>query len=390
VQVSCFAGISGKKGFLRTRFLLALFSQKKFLAHICSACTFGTMATNDRGSEDGSPVSDAPKPERINFSPTAEENAVLEALIRDAERLGFPMTRMQAMRWLVKTGMKSYAQKKPLLVKTLKIPATPLRDLPSDRGSALLLLGVFVNEVNWLRKLLVMAVQALPDTPGNQTNNPEEEASFALTGLLATTLVGKVYEGWECMERPKFKATLDALSMPEELKGLKRRLSEQLSGKLFLRIRQQAFHYSEKVFDFSKFRDYFGDQDTHIHVTAAGYRGDILSHISALGRAYALCNLAHLVDGDSDAASEAKLDVLVAYKRVLDQVVQVTGLYSEFVADTLTTLMSHEFSGKITFKPFIVPDAPEVQAERVHFFLHPPNNLEPIHSELLPDVSNRG
>jgi len=61
---------------------------------------------------------------------------------------------------------------------------------------------------------------------------------------------------------------------------------------------------------------------------------------------------------------------------VLDEVVEVTGLYCEFVSDMLTTLMSHAFSGKITFKSFIVPDAPEAQAERVHFFLHPPSNLE--------------
>lgn len=198
-----------------------------------------------------------------------------------------------------------------------------------------------------------MAVQALPDSPENHADNPEEEANFALTGLLATTLVGKVYEGWECMGKAKFQATLDELSMPEEVKNLKKHLSERLSAKLFLRIRQQAFHYSEKVFDFSKFKGPFGDQDSHIHVTAAGYRGDILSRISALGRVY-------------------------------------VGLYCEFVSDMLTTLMSHEFSGKITFKPFIVPDAPEAQAERVHFFLHPPSNLEQIRSELFTPVSNRG
>jgi hypothetical protein len=210
-----------------------------------------------------------------------------------------------------------------------------------------------------------------------------------LTGLLATTLVGKVYEGWDCMGKAKFQATLDELSMPEQLKHLKKHLSERLSGKLFLRIRQQAFHYSEKAFDFSKFKGSFGDQDTQIHVTAAGYRGDILSRISALGRVYALCNLAHLVDGDSDVTGESKFDVLVAYRRVLDEVVEVTGLYCEFVSDVLTTLMNHAFAGKITFKPFIVRDAPEAQAERVHFFLHPPSDLQQIRSELPTPVPKR-
>ena len=54
--------------------------------------------------------------------------------------------------------------------------------------SALLLLGLFLNEANWLRKLLVKAVLGISETPDGQAN-------FALTALLATTLAGKIYEG---------------------------------------------------------------------------------------------------------------------------------------------------------------------------------------------------
>ena len=70
---------------------------------------------------------------------------------------------------------------------------------------------------------------------------------------------------------------LDGISMHEELKRRKTQLSGRLSWKLFRGIREQAFHYSEKVFNFSKFKHCLAGADTHIHVMAAGYCGDMLS-----------------------------------------------------------------------------------------------------------------
>jgi hypothetical protein len=350
-----------------------------FLENKCFYGTLGAVRTKLKGNAPVLPISPAKKPDRINFSPAPEEDEVIQALISDAGALGFPMTRMQALRWLVKAGMKSYTDKKameePLVVKKLKFPAAALQAMSVDRGTALLLLGLVVNETNWLYKLLVMAVQALPDSPDNHPHDPEEQANLALTGVLATTLVGKVYEGWVCMGTGKLRATLDELLMPDELKNRKAQLSERLSGKLFLRIRQQAFHYSEKDFNFSKFKDRFGDQDTHIYVTAAGYRGDMLSRVSAIARLDALSDLAHLLPADSDEAAARNVGRLVAYKRVLDEVVQVTGLYCNFVTDTLATLMKEAFTGKLSSDAFTITDAPAIQAEQVHFFLHPPRDL---------------
>jgi hypothetical protein len=51
---------------------------------------------------------------------------------------------------------------KPLRLKKLKLPLSTLWAMSDERRSALLLLGLFLNEANWLRKLRVKAVRALP------------------------------------------------------------------------------------------------------------------------------------------------------------------------------------------------------------------------------------
>ncbi len=69
-----------------------------------------------------------------------------------------------------------------------------LNAMPSERRSALLMLGLFLNEANWLRKLLVGAVLETSD-------DAEGRANFALASLMATTLVGKIFEGWDRIEK---------------------------------------------------------------------------------------------------------------------------------------------------------------------------------------------
>jgi hypothetical protein len=61
---------------------------------------------------------------------------------------------------------------KPLNLKKLKLPLSTLRAMPDERRSALLLLGLFLNEANWLRKLLVKAVKALPEQLVNRPLTP--------------------------------------------------------------------------------------------------------------------------------------------------------------------------------------------------------------------------
>jgi hypothetical protein len=82
---------------------------------------------------------------------------------------------------------------KPRLIQKMKLPAAVIRSMTADHRYALLMLGIFINEANWLRKLLVRAVLATAD------DEPEGQANFSLTTLLATTLAGKIHEGWNLM-----------------------------------------------------------------------------------------------------------------------------------------------------------------------------------------------
>ena len=88
----------------------------------------------------------------------------------------------------------------PFPLNKANIPVESFWNLSPERRSQILLLGLFLNETNWLMHLLVKAAQGIQDTLPNRLN-PEEEASEAVVALLATTLVSKVFEGWKCLIR---------------------------------------------------------------------------------------------------------------------------------------------------------------------------------------------
>jgi hypothetical protein len=144
---------------------------------------------------------------------------------------------------------------KPLNIEKLTLPVSAIHAMAADQRSALLLLGLFLNEVNWLRKLLARAVSATLD-------GPEGQANFALTVLLATTLVGKVHEGWDRITEGRLCNTIDKLPLTGELQQLKTKITDRLSGKVFLRIRNSiAFHYPKRGLEFANFKNYLSDSD---------------------------------------------------------------------------------------------------------------------------------
>jgi hypothetical protein len=88
----------------------------------------------------------------------------------------------------------SHGMADPREIKQMTLPIAMLLAMPPQHRSALLMLGLFINEANWLRKLLVGAVLGISDTPDGQAN-------FALTALMATTLAGKIHEGYDRIKR---------------------------------------------------------------------------------------------------------------------------------------------------------------------------------------------
>ena len=156
--------------------------------------------------------------------------------------------------------------------------------MSDERRSALLLLGLFLNEANWLMKLLVKGGKALPPEPVPRALTPEEEANYALTMLIMTTLVGKIWEGWDLISRgDKLRPTLEGLSLPIEVKNLEAQLKQELSNDLFVRIRNNvSSHYSGKLIDLSRLTSQVTERDTHIYVSGEWHIGDTLCPLSTL------------------------------------------------------------------------------------------------------------
>jgi hypothetical protein len=92
----------------------------------------------------------------------------------------------------------------------MKLPVAVIRSMTADHRYALLMLGIFINEANWLRKLLVRAVLGTAD------DEPEGSGKFFVDhsigdntsarynlGVKAwpsrVSLAGKIHEGWNLM-----------------------------------------------------------------------------------------------------------------------------------------------------------------------------------------------
>jgi hypothetical protein len=88
----------------------------------------------------------------------------------------------------------SFCTMKPLDLKKMKLPLSSFWAMSDERRSALLLFGLFLNEANWLMKLLVKTGKTLPWKPVPRAHTPEEEANYSLVMLTMTTLVGKIWE----------------------------------------------------------------------------------------------------------------------------------------------------------------------------------------------------
>src|SRR5271169_4501465 len=134
-------------------------------------------------------------------------------------------------------GASERPMTKPLAINKMTLPPTSLRAMSPESRYALLVLGLMLNEANWLRKLLLPATVSIADSP-------EGQASFGLTILLATTLAGKIHEGWNLVENERLGSILTAAGLPQELQQIRASISSRLTSDTLLRIRNNvAFHY---------------------------------------------------------------------------------------------------------------------------------------------------
>ena len=218
-----------------------------------------------------------------------------------------------------------------------------------------------------MRKLLARSVSA------PSLDEPEWQANFALTVLLATTLVGKVHEGWDRITEGNLYKTLENLPLSPELKKQRDTINNRLAGKVFLRIRNgTASHYPKRGLDFAKLKTHLTESNTAIYITPHAYIGDILSQISTLAGIEPLLAL----NPNSDYRS-----LEFVWKEVLD----VTRMYAEFIASAMVVVITSRIP-TYSAETITIANAPEIQDDAMLFFVHPPSNLE----ELRRDAMSKG
>jgi hypothetical protein len=247
---------------------------------------------------------------------------------------------------------------RPRAIKKLTLPVADLRSMSDDHRYAILLLGVFLNEANWLRKLLVKAVLGSTDGP-----EPDGQANFGLTVLLATTLAGKIHEGWDRIANGRLGKILDGVGMSPQLAGLRKEIADAVEDKTFLRIRNNvAFHYPERKFEFCKINDHLDDTDTVIYMAPEGCQGDVFSQVS---------NLAGI---EPLLALNTGCDYRVALKMVWEEITHITGLYCLFVSESMANLLVAALPS-MRIEDVVISDASEADEYPLRFFVHPPSDL---------------
>lgn len=230
---------------------------------------------------------------------------------------------------------------------------------------AILLLGLFLNEANWLRKLLVKAVLGITDGP-----EPDGQANFGLTALLATTLVGKIHEGWDRIANGRLGQILCTVDLSPEVGKLRQEIETALKGKTFLRIRNNiAFHYPDRKFGFNKLDAHLDDSDTVIYMAPEGYQGDVFSQIASLA------GIEPLVTLNTDQ------DYRVALEAVWGEVTHVTGLYCIFVTEAMASVLM-KAAPQMAYEDITIQDAPEADENPLRFFVHPPTDLEEMRAAM--------
>jgi hypothetical protein len=233
-----------------------------------------------------------------------------------------------------------------------------------EHRSALLMLGLFLNEANWLRKLLVGAVQGISDTP-------EGQASFSLTILIATTLAGKVHEGWNRIKVGWLCNALSDVQLPDTLQELRSKLEAALLPETPLhKIRKNiGFHYPSIPLDFNKLTQHIEDSDAAIFMVPEGYGGDVLSHLSTLAGIEPIL----AVDNSQDYRH--------ALKAAWNEITGTTGLYCQFVSEVMVSIISQSIPG-FRVEDLLIAEVPEVGEKSIPFFVHPPDNLDEMRAEV--------
>jgi hypothetical protein len=257
----------------------------------------------------------------------------------------------------------------PFPLKKISIRPDRFWELPKEKRSAILLLGLFLNEINCLMRVLAKAGQGLPPEPGQPRLTPEQEAGEALVATLITTLVGKTFEGWESLTDKKGtpQSILEKLPLSDATKQLQWELEHKLSDGIFARVRNVVgFHYSKTLIKIDHLKGTITDIDSHLFLHPEAAMGFTLSRLSTLALFETLLRLV--------SASTNRVE---AINEMMRKVFDTLGLYSTFITAALSDLLKAEFH-PLAVNDVVIPDAPAIddQTQVLYFYVHAPEGSD--------------
>lgn len=231
-------------------------------------------------------------------------------------------------------------------------PPSVLTGLPPDQLSAFLLLGLFLNEANWLQKIMLISTL---DQSGHEA---EERVRIALSLMMAKLLAAKIHEGWNRLSHPPLKTTMDALPASPRAEQLRTLLAQKLAkNSLMHQVRLgHAAHYPTSL-SLDGLPN-LAQAEAAIFMTE--HAGDVFSLVSELS---AVAEMKAI--GQSD-------DMGVSLANIIDELVDVAGNYCELLALMLSSCFTNVIWIKPTQEIIANAEAPRLDEIRLRFFAEPP------------------
>lgn len=218
-----------------------------------------------------------------------------------------------------------------------------------DRRSAFLLLGLFLNEVNWLQKLLIMG---MPD----ERHDPEPvmQSNLSLAILLTKLLAGKIHAGGERLRDQPLCTLLPVLNLSKRGRELELKLVAILKKNSTIhRIRKSsAFHYPQNL---TLAEPLPAQEELALYLTP--HVGDGLVHLSDLATVEALV---------SEPGMNHR-ELIDAFDSMLGEVIDAAGIYTEFLVEVIKAVVDEIPEAPIQ-QELLLTDAEPLDAVRPKFF----------------------
>jgi len=232
-----------------------------------------------------------------------------------------------------------------------KISREQFNRIPEVEQIFILQLSTFLNDINVLQKLALFSTNKKPNV-GEFENKAQNAQAF----FVFTILAGKLWEGWQMVEKDFHNKGLrekyfDVLPEDgrEALKSLGKYFSKQ---NIIWKIRNQfAFHYSSEEIK----KELEANKDESFELILSEFTGNCLFYF------------ANTIVG-SAIINGVGQDSQVAMDRVIGEILEVSKKFQIFLNHAMVVAME-KYNINKNYTTFKLSDVPKLDAVRVPFFV---------------------